>query len=203
MWLFSVTASAHCDAGRREAKHEHHLDREADVEQQPPASPDRAPIDPLEESEELIGPWIEQQCAESARDTETLETIRYKARTGLTDEQIAAERGESVHALQMRQSRFKKKYAPLLRKHRERTRAFFFWLKLLGVGVGLAAIAVIVWLVWLRPQRAPQVIGPDPDTLPRGAPSASASASAAPPEAPPSFDQALPPLGPPASTKKL
>ena len=201
-WLFTVVKSVVRDKQRAYAREAAHLDREAEVEEQQAGAADRAPVDPLEESEDMLGPWIEQQVALSARDTETLEILRYKARAGLTDQQIADERGETVDALRKRVERFKKKYAPLLRRHRDRMRVLFFWLKAAGVVAAAAVVAVIVWLLWLRPHHAQDAAVPDPDAVPRTGPAPSASPSAAPRPAP-SFDQALPPPGPPAPTNKL
>jgi len=118
--------------------------------------------------------------------------------TGYGWERVAEERGqgESVTALRNRVHKFKKKYAPLLRRHEERSRGMLLWLKAGAAAAVAGAVAVLLW--WLlahreRPREEPPITPPA-----QPAPSATASTSPEP------FNQALPPSpsSPPAGTEK-
>ena len=88
-------------------------------------------------------------------DRATYEVIVARAREGKSYEDLAAERGESVNALTKRVQRFKAKYVPLRRRYNERRHALLLLLKLFGIPLAVAGIAVAMYLV-TRSHAAPQ-----------------------------------------------
>ncbi len=137
-WLGTVTARAVAIHFRRGAKHEKYLELEADVEELA-AEPD----DDLE-PRMSISPWLASQVAGNPRDQETYEILRYKAETGKSHAEVAADHAMTTAALKNRISKFKARYEPQWRA-RER---MILVLLLFGIGV---VVAVLAWLL-LRPR---------------------------------------------------
>jgi DNA-directed RNA polymerase specialized sigma24 family protein len=187
-WVAGTAIHAIQGYFRTNARHARHFKEGADVDALVIETP-AEPIDAETTTEPwMIGPWLDQRVAKSARDRETLELIVYKARTGKTDEQVCADRNLTIGQLRSRIHYFKKKHQPALARHKERVaernRTMLLWLRWGGAIVAVAAgIALAWWLLW-RPRPD---IRPDRFDVP-AKPVPSASASAAPP-----FDQALPP----------
>jgi len=134
------------------------LNREVDVEKQPD-EPAELPGDTW-----LVAHWLDRAVAKDERDQQTYEMIRYKARTGKTDEQVAADHFMTYAAWTCRLSRFRTKYAP-----RWRRRQLFV---ILMLGGGAAVVVFLAWHWWKAMQPD---IGPDrPFPTPSARPSASA-----------------------------
>ena len=168
-WLGTLTVRAVVNHFRRDAVHANWLRRDVEVEELPP-EPD--------ESEEPFAPkwlvtgWLRPLVAQNPRDQETYELLVYKASTGKTHAQVAANHGMTEGALKTRVRALKTKYEPQWRRRRE----MFVLLILFGLAVTLAAI---VWLLSpsedpvgpYRPITAPiidQVLGrPEPVSHPR------------------------------------
>jgi DNA-directed RNA polymerase specialized sigma24 family protein len=188
-WVVGVTAITIHDWFRTNARYAKHLDPEADVEAivaEIPEEPD-TDVDGW-----MLDAWLETRV-KTARDRETLELIRYKARTGKTDEQVCADKKLTLSALRSRVHYFKKKHHAALQRHKVRMaeRDRLIWLVLkwgAGLVVGAIVVAVVVWALW-KPKLEIQPLPPAP------VPSASASSD-------PTRDIAQPPdLEPPDGSK--
>jgi DNA-directed RNA polymerase specialized sigma24 family protein len=144
-WLGTVTARAVAMHFRRGAVHAKYLELEADVEElAAPPDDDLAP-------RMSVSRWLAHAVADNPRDQETVEILRYKADTGKSHAEVAADHAMTTSALKNRVSKLKARYEPEWRK-RERT---ILLLVLFGIGV---VVALALWLL-LRP-RLP-VLGPD------------------------------------------
>jgi DNA-directed RNA polymerase specialized sigma24 family protein len=171
-WLGTVTRRAVYHYFRRAKADLTWLNRDVDPDETAGAAPE-VPADGW-----LVSGWLAPAVAHHERDQETYEMIRYKARTGRTDEEVAADHGITYAAWTHRLGRFKSKYLP-----RWRRRQLAVVLLLVG---GAALIIVIAWLLWkagqpsIRPDTAEPIVRPRP----------SASAPVVPSVR--HFDQALP-----------
>jgi DNA-directed RNA polymerase specialized sigma24 family protein len=170
-WVSAIASRAIVHRVLRDAAHAKWLVRGVEVEELA-SEPDEAPgpVAP----EWMLTAWLAPLVAHEPRHQETYELLLYKAATGKTHAQVAADHGMTEGALKSRIRELKAKYEP---RWRRRQRMF---LLLLVFCVGVAA--VLAWLVF-RP--AVPDIGPDDEPMPR--PTATATASA-----PAPFDQALP-----------
>ena len=153
-WLTVVAVSVRNSYFRAGAANAKWIDPAADLEEVPPESTD-APVEDDEPPSWLIGPWLEKKVASDPDDRATYEVIVARAREGKSYEDLAAERGESVNALTKRVQRFKAKYVPLRRRYNERRHALLLLLKLFGIPLAVAGIAVAMYLV-TRSHAAPQ-----------------------------------------------
>ncbi|HEY8090862.1 MAG TPA: hypothetical protein VIF09_23535 [Polyangiaceae bacterium] len=148
-WVVGVTANAIRLFFRTNARYGKHFDPGADVEAivaEIPEEPDTH-VDGW-----MLDAWLDTRV-KTGRDRETLELIRYKARTGKTDEQVCADKKLTLGALRSRVHYFKKRHHAALQRHKarmaERDRVMWLALKW-GVGAVVAAIVVafVVWLLW-------------------------------------------------------
>jgi RNA polymerase sigma factor (sigma-70 family) len=153
-WISQIAANAALDHLRRNEVDAARHDREADVEQiaATSAGTDASP------EKWMLGPWLEKRVAGNPTDEETLEMLRKRARK-LTYEQIAAEHGTTVYAINNRVLRFRKKYGEQRERWRKRQRTF---LLLLLFGGFLALVAALVW----RHYKRQDVTVPDTRVLP-------------------------------------
>jgi DNA-directed RNA polymerase specialized sigma24 family protein len=161
-WLTVVAVSVRNSYFRAGAAHAKWINPEADLQDVLPESAE-APAEDAEAPSWLIAPWLEKKVAESPKDREAYDIIRARA-GGATYDEIAAERGESASALAKKVQRFKDKYVPLRRRYNERRHALLLLLKLFGLPLAIAGIAVALYFA-LRPR--------PPRPAPSPAPSAS------------------------------
>jgi DNA-directed RNA polymerase specialized sigma24 family protein len=125
------------------------LDEDSDArpdETQPAADADR-------EGSWMIASWLAAAVASSPRDQETFELLVYKATTGKTYAQVAADHAMAEKALVGRVVQFKKKYQP--RHHRRRAGVA------LAILAGALTLALLGWLFWYP---KPEVARPPPQT---------------------------------------
>jgi DNA-directed RNA polymerase specialized sigma24 family protein len=181
-WLAIVTVRAVAAHFRAEARHRRWQEPDVDVEELPDEPGD------VDDAHWLIAAWLTNAVAADERDQETYELLVYKARTGRSYGQVAADHGMSETSFHKRLSRFKTKYLP---RHRRRQQSM-----LLVLLLGAAAVAIVAWAV-LR-SMPPAEIGPDPSPpVPRIIPQVVPSVTASAPDAP--FEPAAPtrkPKGP-------
>jgi DNA-directed RNA polymerase specialized sigma24 family protein len=152
-WMGTVTARAIVNHFRREAADAKYLEPGVDV-QELPAEPDESQGSVAPEW--LLTEWLRPRVAEDPRDQETYELLVYKAETGKTHAQVAADHGMSEGTLKSRIRALKMKFEPQWRRRQR----MFVLLILLGVA---AAVTGLVWLLWPRespsgslpPQEAP------------------------------------------------
>jgi DNA-directed RNA polymerase specialized sigma24 family protein len=135
-WLATLAARTVADHFRREAVHRKWLEPDAELDELA-GEPEQAPEDNW-----LLGRWLAQVVVESARDQETYELLVYKANTGKTLEEVAADHAMTTGALKSRIFALKNKYQPRW----QRRQRMMFLLLLLGA---LGLVLLIVWL--LRP----------------------------------------------------
>jgi len=171
-WVSTVTVRTVANHYRRDETHRVWLDREEDVEQQP-GEPEEAP-----DERWLVAPWLAPILEHHPADRATYELLVYKARTGKTYRDVAADHGITTSALKSRVHDFKKRYESRWRRRQA-----------MLVVLVLAAVATALLLAWLLSRPAqPAKIGPDPSPPPPlPVPSATASAPT------PPFEPALPP----------
>jgi DNA-directed RNA polymerase specialized sigma24 family protein len=170
-WASTIAARAIVHHLRRDAARAKWLVPEVEVEElasEPEEA--RGPVAP----DWMLTAWLAPLVAHDPRHQETYELLLYKAATGKTHAQVAADHGMTDGALKSRVRALKAKYEPQWRRRQR----MFLLLLLFCVGVA----AVLGWLVF-RP--AVPDIGPDDEPMPR--PTATATVSA-----PAPFDQALP-----------
>jgi len=179
-WLSTVTVRAVAAHFRAEARHRRWQQPDVEIEEIPDEPAD------VNDAGWLIAPWLASAVAGDERDQETYELLVYKARTGRSSAQVAADHGMSESSFHTRLWRFKKRYLP---RHRRRERTML----LLFLFLGAAAAAIVAWAVWRSRQTG--TIGPDPSVpVPRIAPSVAPSVTAA-PDTP--FEPAAPTRRPP------
>jgi DNA-directed RNA polymerase specialized sigma24 family protein len=193
-WVAGVSANAVKDYFRTNMRHAKHFNHEEDV--------DALAVEPLPEpldtttAEWLLERWLDKRVAGNARDRETLDLIRFKARTGKTDEEVCADKQLRLAQFRSRVHYFKKKHLAARQRHvarvEERNRLLVLWMKRVAAGIVAAVvIGFVFWLLW-RPK-----LHAEPDRFQAPSlPTPSASASA-----PPPFNQALPPPGEPDKPK--
>jgi DNA-directed RNA polymerase specialized sigma24 family protein len=167
-WLGTVAARAVAMHFRGNAVREKYLQLDDAIDEHA-GEPDAG-----DEPEWSVSRWLAGRVADDPRDQETYELLCYKAQTGKTHQEVAADHAMTTAALKNRFSKFTARYEPQWRK-RERM-LLLLWL--FGIGV-VAAIAL--WLL-LHPR---PVVGPDISPLP-AAPKPTVTASPAP------FDPAQP-----------
>jgi DNA-directed RNA polymerase specialized sigma24 family protein len=155
-WLTTVAVSVRNSYFRNGAAHARWIHPGADLEEVLPESTDE-PIEDDDPPSWLIGPWLEKKVASHPEDRAAYDLIVERARSGKSYAELAAERGESVNALTKRVQRFKAKYVPLRRRYNERRHALLVLLKLFGIPLVVAGIAVAVYFVARahKPQPAP------------------------------------------------
>ncbi|HEY8088630.1 MAG TPA: hypothetical protein VIF09_12315 [Polyangiaceae bacterium] len=193
-WVSRLTQNIVIDHYKADARRLKWLDPSVDVQELPP--------DPADESDEVAVPaddptapprpmgWVERGGLERFLDANvktpadrlTLEMIRFKARSGKTNAEVAKEFGMSEDAFDARLARFKAKWIPQWKESDERRQLMI----LLWILRGVLLLAVGVTIYFLVPWHKAEPIGPT--TVPELQPAP--SASAAPPD---QFNQALPP----------
>jgi len=196
-WIGAVAYTVTMSHFRAEKKDRDWLDREALVEEQPPAPEDRT--DESDEEERrvveggplppwMISRWLKEQVGKNPEERRTYELIVRKARSKKGYAEIAAAAGMTENQLNNRVHRLKTKYLPLRQKFEKdrRDRMLLWWRRSKTAAkwaVVAALVGAVLWLLLHRRQH--EDIRPEPQFVP-----GSASASAAPP---PPLDQALPP----------
>jgi len=208
-WIGAVASTVTISHFRKEKKDRDWLNREALVEEQPPAPEDRT--DESDEEERrvaeggplppwMISRWLKEQVAKNPEEKRTYELIVRKARSKKGYAEIAAAAGMTENQLNNRVHRLKTKYLPLRQKfEKDRRDRMLLWWRRGKTAAKWAVVAAFVgavlwWFLLHRKQR--DDIGPEPQFVP-----GSATASAAPP---PPLNQALPPTeqsSPPATDK--
>jgi DNA-directed RNA polymerase specialized sigma24 family protein len=191
-WVSRIAQNIVIDYYRGNAKHLKWLNPAIDVQELPPDAaaegeesevPPEDPTAPPRPIEELDGRmldgWLERNVKSKA-DRLTLEMIRYKAKTGKTNAEVAAEFGITEKAYDNRVLRFKAGWGPKRKKaRRDMVRTIVLLL--------LAALVVAAALWWLlHRHKTLEAIGPTAVPVLRPAPTASASAG------PEKFNQADP-----------
>ena len=139
-WMGTVTARAIVNHFRREAADAKYLEPGVDV-QELPAEPDESQGSVAPEW--LLTEWLRPRVAEDPRDQETYELLVYKAETGKTHAEVAADHGMTEGTLKSRIRALKMKHEP---QWRRRQRMFLLMI-LFGVA---AAVTALVWLLWPR-----------------------------------------------------
>ncbi len=191
-WIGAVAATVTMTHFRDEKKDRKWLNREALVEEQPPAPEDIQDEEPLPADGPLppwmLSRWLREQVAKNPEEKRTFDLIVRKARSKKGYADIAAAAGMTENQLNNRVHRLKTKYLPMRQKFEKdrRDRLLLWWRRTTTAakwGVFLAAVGALLW--WLLHREPHDEIGPEPQFVP-----GSATASAAPP---PPFNQALPP----------
>jgi DNA-directed RNA polymerase specialized sigma24 family protein len=178
-WVAKLTKIEVFEFFRGGAKDRKHLDAEGDVEAVR-GEDESDVVERVDREKWRILPWLEQQVAGNATESEALAMLREHAH-GKTYAQIAETAGVTENAVTKRIQALKNKYIPRWEKHRwdlenERVRRdrLLFLLKLGGFVVAFIAAVLLVWWL-LRPRR--ENIRGEPEVTP----SASASAAPVPP----------------------
>ncbi|HEX8791328.1 MAG TPA: sigma-70 family RNA polymerase sigma factor [Polyangiaceae bacterium] len=191
-WIGAVAATVAMTHFRDEKKERKWVNREAAVEEQPPAPEDMQDEEPLPADGPLppwmISRWLREQVAKNPEEKRTLDLIVRKARSKKGYADIAAAAGMTENQLNNRVHRLKEKYLPLRQKfEKDRRDRFLLWWRRVTTTAKWAAVAAVVGAIvwWLLHRNPHEDIRPEPEFVP-----GSATASAAPP---PPFDQALPP----------
>lgn len=203
-WIGAVAFSVAMSHFRTEQKDRKWLNRDARVEEQPPAPEDMPDEEPQPPDDGAVAPWmisrwLKEQVANNPEDKRTYDLMVRKARSKKGYAEIAASAGMTENQLNNRVHRLKTKYLPLRKKFEKdrRDRLLLWWRRsktaakwaVFTVGFGL-----LLW--WLLHRNAQEEIRPEPVFVP-----GSATASSAPP---PPLNQALPPTeqsAPPARDK--
>ena len=196
-WIGAVAYTVTMSHFRAEKKDRDWLNREALVEEQPPAPEDRT--DESDEEERrvveggplppwMISRWLKEQVGKNPEEKRTYELIVRKARSKKGYAEIAAAAGMTENQLNNRVHRLKTKYLPLRQKFEKdrRDRMLLWWRRSKTAAKWAVVAAVVGAVLWfLLHRKRHEDIGPEPAFAP-----GSATASAAPP---PPFNQALPP----------
>jgi DNA-directed RNA polymerase specialized sigma24 family protein len=139
-WIGTVTARAIVNHFRRQSVHAKYLQRDVDVEELP-HEPDEPPESLAPKW--LLTEWLRPRVAGNPRDQETYELLVYKADTGKTHTEVAADHAMTEGALKSRIHALKTKYEPQWRRRQR----MFLLLILFGIA---AVVAAIVWLLLPR-----------------------------------------------------
>jgi DNA-directed RNA polymerase specialized sigma24 family protein len=169
-WLSMVTVRAVARHLRADASRRRWLDVKVDIDDE--EGPAGAVATDATETDWLLSRWLAHAVSGSPVDQEVFELIAYKAASGKTYAEVAAEHGTTEHALTLRVARFKAKYLPRYRRRRTGLA--------LAVLTGALTLALLGWLFW-RPK--PEEAKPPPPRPP--VPSAVAPPPVAPPPVPP------------------
>jgi DNA-directed RNA polymerase specialized sigma24 family protein len=167
-WVATIAARTVANHFRARAADRHWLNLAADPEEQP------APPDESIEDRWLISRWLAHAVEPHPRDQETYELVVYKARTGKTHEQVAADHGLTPSALRNRFYELKRKY-----KSRWERRRNVFLFAILAGGVALTFVIATI-LGWVLRPAAPRIAPDRADPPPRVSVSAPPSPSDAP-----------------------
>jgi DNA-directed RNA polymerase specialized sigma24 family protein len=151
-WVAIVAARTIAHHFRRDAVHAKWLKPEVEVEE---LATEAAEADGASDPKWLITNWLGPLVVENARDQETYELLLYKARTGKTHAEVAADHAMTEGALKTRIRALKTKYEPQWRRRQRMILVFI----LLGAA---ATIAALVWL--LTPKASPRGQLPPPAT---------------------------------------